>query len=323
MQKQITQGAHRRAENLSKVLYEYVASLMNSGEIVPELPDLGFQVTKVEIHPDLSHIKVYWEASGTSHDVVIEDLLVKAPTLLRRTLIGLRVMGSVPNIHFMKDLEKARIQAVEHLLALADMGPDHIPTKLGEDMKEQAKIQASSDLQKQFADLSSKFRQKELFGPSSVSDVSVPLSLQNQSDDISDSGGDGEDALEAEMQAIDNNLRSDVYGINHSLLTQKLAATKTKAKSSVQDAVQMPASSILNSLPYAVTENLYQKPKVKQVKIGRIKKEAENELIREVQLERYERWKSTDQNQTQNDYENELESQIDEDFYSDFDDNRK
>lgn len=317
IQRQISQGAHRRADNLSKVLYDYVTSLMNSGEIVSELPDLGFQVTKVEIHPDLSHIKVYWEASGTSNDKLIEDLLVQAPAILRRTLIGLRIMGSIPNIHFMKDLDKARIQAIDHLLALADMGPDHIPTKLGEDLKTQAKIQASLDLQTHFLKLSNKFQQKELYGPANVNDKSTAVSSEYSSVDEQNNFDDHEiDTVEAELQAIDDNLRSDVYGVNHTLLTQKLAATKSKARPvSVQDTVEMPASSILDSLPYSV---LYKKPKVKPVKIEKFRKEAENEAIREIQHDRA----CEETKNSQHEYEDELETTLDEDFYADWDDRK-
>lgn len=317
MQRQITQGAYRRAENLSKVLYDYVTSLMNSGEIIPELPNLGFQVTKVEMHPDLSHLKVYWEASGTSSDKVIEDSLIHAPAILRRTLIGLRIMGSIPNIHFMKDIAKARIQAVDHLLALADMGPDYIPTKLGEELKTQAKVPASADLQKHFAELNSKFQQKDLFGSAGRNDISIPVSAGYSLGEISDSDDNEVDTVETELQAIDDKLRSDVYGVNHTLLTQKLAATKAKARpASVQDPVEMPTSSILDSLPYSV---MHKKPKVKLDKIEKFRKEAENEAIREIQHERYDEWK----NNENNNYENELETSVDEEFYADWDNYKK
>jgi len=42
-----TRGNDRRAKQLSVVFNEYITSMISSGEICPELVDLGFEVTKV------------------------------------------------------------------------------------------------------------------------------------------------------------------------------------------------------------------------------------------------------------------------------------
>ena len=40
-------GSQRRAHQLSVVMYEYITSMINSGEIDPRLPELGVDIFKV------------------------------------------------------------------------------------------------------------------------------------------------------------------------------------------------------------------------------------------------------------------------------------
>jgi hypothetical protein len=49
--------------------------------------------------------------------------------------MDLRIMGNIPPIQFVKDLTAARLHEVEELLKKADMGPDHIPSELGDCLK--------------------------------------------------------------------------------------------------------------------------------------------------------------------------------------------
>lgn len=69
-------------------------------------------------------IKVFWLAKGSEDDEAIEMLLRKCSGHLRHELSQLRVMGEVPRIIFVKDLEFARFVEVERILKGADKGSD-------------------------------------------------------------------------------------------------------------------------------------------------------------------------------------------------------
>lgn len=131
----VSEGSQRRAKQLSVIFSQYITSMMNSGEVCPELVDLNFEIQQVKITTDFSVINVYWMASGTDTDDRIQALLDASAGKLRGALIGLHIIGAVPPIQFVKDMTAARLQEVEQLLQKADMGPDHEPTPLGGSMR--------------------------------------------------------------------------------------------------------------------------------------------------------------------------------------------
>ena len=52
-------GKQRRAKQLSVVLYEYISSMINSGEMEPQLADLGIEVIQVRLlHEDFSDLNI-------------------------------------------------------------------------------------------------------------------------------------------------------------------------------------------------------------------------------------------------------------------------
>ena len=50
----VSEGSVRRAKQLSVIFYQYITSIMNSGEICPELVVLNFEIQRV------SFVSVVW-----------------------------------------------------------------------------------------------------------------------------------------------------------------------------------------------------------------------------------------------------------------------
>jgi ribosome-binding factor A len=118
----------RRIEVLNTLFMQQITSLMSTGESSPDLLGRGITVSKVKVSNDFSRVNVYWIASGTETDEVIEPLLVKAGFVLRHELTQLRVIGQVPPIEFVKDKTFSKIAEVQMLLEKCDFGDDFVPT---------------------------------------------------------------------------------------------------------------------------------------------------------------------------------------------------
>lgn len=118
----------RRVEVLNALFMEQITSMMSTGEVSPEILGLGLTVSRVKVSNDFSRVNVYWMATGTTKDDVIEPLLRRAAGKLRHELTQLRVIGIVPPIEFVKDTTHSRIAEVEFLLGKCDFGEDFEPT---------------------------------------------------------------------------------------------------------------------------------------------------------------------------------------------------
>jgi ribosome-binding factor A len=118
----------RRMEVFNVLFMEQITSLMSTGEASPEVVGLGLTISRVRIAPDFSGVNVYWVASGTTQESLIEPILLKAAGRLRHELSQLRVMGIVPPIEFVKDRKYSKATEVEYLLSKCDFGEDFVPT---------------------------------------------------------------------------------------------------------------------------------------------------------------------------------------------------
>lgn len=113
---------NRRITVLNSLFMKNITDLMATGAMADSLIGLGIEVSRVLVAQDFQNINVYWLAKGSEDDVAIEQLLRKCSGHLRHELSQLRVMGEVPRIHFVKDLEFAKYIEVERILKGADMG---------------------------------------------------------------------------------------------------------------------------------------------------------------------------------------------------------
>jgi ribosome-binding factor A len=101
---------------------------MSTGEVSPDILGLGLTISRVKISSDFSIVNVYWAATGTSKDDVIEPILKKAAGRLRYALTQLKVIGIVPPIEFVKDKTYSKIAEMEYLLNKCDLGEDENAT---------------------------------------------------------------------------------------------------------------------------------------------------------------------------------------------------
>lgn len=238
---QMKPGNPHRARQLSVVFHEYITGLISNGEVCPELLDHGFEIVKVQMPPDLSAVNVYWLASGSQKDDEVAALLPKCASALRSTLTGLRLTGHVPPIQFCKDLTYARVQKVEELLKIADMGPDFEPsdeidmTEIANPVKtvnQESINQKMQLLAKRFNQYSESESQQKSFGPASdlfhisastCSELDDPISPK----ELSTTNSQSQSGLPVgEFSQL--NLRSDLYGIPHDELKQKILQAKRK-----------------------------------------------------------------------------------------------
>ncbi|CAL8135527.1 unnamed protein product [Orchesella dallaii] len=122
----------RRMEVLNALFMEQITSLLATGEVSPDFLGMGIQISKVKVTSNFSAVNVYWHASGTETNEVIEQLLARAAGHLRHELSQLRVIGIVPPIQFFRDKTFAKLQDVETLLNKIDLEPEFEETPSSE-----------------------------------------------------------------------------------------------------------------------------------------------------------------------------------------------
>lgn len=120
----VQKHTNRRITVLNKLFMKSITDLMATGAMAESITGLGIEISRVLVAPDFLNINVYWLAKGSEDDEAIDMLLRKCSGHLRHELSQLRVMGEVPRIHFVKDLEFARYVEVERILRSADKGSD-------------------------------------------------------------------------------------------------------------------------------------------------------------------------------------------------------
>lgn len=118
----VQKHTNRRITVLNKLFMKNITDLMATGAMAESITGLGIEVSRVRVSQDFQNINVYWLAKGSEDDVAIDQLLRKCSGHLRHELSQLRVMGEVPRIHFVKDLEFAKYVEVERILKGADKG---------------------------------------------------------------------------------------------------------------------------------------------------------------------------------------------------------
>jgi len=285
-------GAVRRAGVLSSMLLPYVRGMVDSGEIDARLSELGFMVEEVQVKSDLSQINILWQMTGTDKDALIKEILLDAAHTLRRSLTGLHLMGRLPPIFFICSSGHSRQSQIDELLQSADMGPDFVPTDLAEELKRSQRKEKS--IQDIFSDLTTKFVDKDSVNTEDQSEdelAEVPprgTDAENSKDIeqyLEQYLGSNEEAKvssedESSKDSILQNekipqLRSDVYGVNHADLVQKILSGNVRKNRSVQDPVILPTPQIdVSSLRKNILPKPYQlKPPSKEKYLSMVTKE--------------------------------------------------
>lgn len=137
----------------------HITDLMATGNSSAEFLGRGLEINRVCVTPDFKGVNVFWIAKGTENDEALEMLLKKNAGQLRHELSQLRVMGVVPQIHFVKgehrhceilsvisirfsDREFAKLMEVDLRLARADFGEDYVPVEPSYKLKSQLCLNA-------------------------------------------------------------------------------------------------------------------------------------------------------------------------------------
>lgn len=108
---------------------KHITDLMATGEVAPSLVGKGIEISHVKVAPDFGVIDVFWFAQNEADaSENIEDTLKKSAGQLQHELSGLRIIGMVPPIKFVRNRRYGVIKEVEERLSKVDYGEDYIPT---------------------------------------------------------------------------------------------------------------------------------------------------------------------------------------------------
>ncbi|XP_046367098.2 uncharacterized protein LOC124142577 [Haliotis rufescens] len=219
----VSDGQRRRAEQVSTVLYNYITSIIDSGELSPTLADMAVDINRVKVTPDFSAVNIYWLSHGLEKDDELEIELKKHEAKLRSILISYRIVGTIPQVTFVQDKTAGRYAEVEKLLRIADFGPDFIPGPLGSSIRTlpQAETTPSdADISEQLQKLSLDFvdtkHGRHIIAVDEKTDL-VPEDVSKMMEDEKD-------------PVPDLNFRSDLYGLNHEEIMNRLLLKKHKTK---------------------------------------------------------------------------------------------
>ncbi|KAE8598124.1 hypothetical protein XENTR_v10016732 [Xenopus tropicalis] len=115
-----------RIRALNSILYKALTDLLQTSAISQEVCDLNVELSKVSVSADFLVCRAYWMTSGNlDTDNQIELVLQKYAPQFRHLMLTHQVLGSVPQVVFVRDKEDAMVQEVERLLAIADFGENH------------------------------------------------------------------------------------------------------------------------------------------------------------------------------------------------------
>ncbi|XP_046550511.1 putative ribosome-binding factor A, mitochondrial isoform X2 [Haliotis rubra] len=222
--RRVSDGQRRRAEQVSTVLYNYITSIIDSGELSPALADMAVDINRVKVTPDFSSVNIYWLSSGSERDGELEIELKKHEAKLRSILISYHIVGTIPQVTFVQDRTAGRYAEVEKLLRIADYGPDFVPGPMGSSIRTlhpSPKEPSDADVSEQLQKLSLDFAQTTNHGKHII-----PMEEKTDGDheDVSSLVEDKKDP------ASELNFRSDLYGLNHVEIMKRLLLKKHKTK---------------------------------------------------------------------------------------------
>lgn len=221
-------GAKRRAHQVSFVLYDYIIQIINSGELSPKIADLSVEITEVKILPDLSCIHVYWAPRGTEQDDEIRELLKQNQGRLRTLLTSYRLISKIPPILFKSDNIMSEMYKVSRLLDEADYGEETVEQQLPE------KIQDYDDNHSELQNVTEIFEggvTKVVYTEGRGDVEKEDLQLEKVEDIINIKPSE----CDHRISTIKEEFREDVYGLNHSLLMKKIESSKHKLKHRTDD----------------------------------------------------------------------------------------
>ncbi|KAL4233964.1 hypothetical protein ACF0H5_005619 [Mactra antiquata] len=226
--RQFSEGMKRRAMYLSEIFYEAVSQIISNGDL-----DVLVTVSKVEVIPDMSHMNIYWRATGNrDKDLQTQKELDAKAKTLRHILMQNKVCGNVPRPWFIADSQTARVEKVFDILRTIEVETHN--EEINSDKSDAEDIVYDSDLdvprRKDFRRINSELEQSE-------------------NDDIDD------------IIDLNNPHRQNMYGLPHDSLMKKIINIKSTATKRPLVTPQMDSS-----VPFYPSINLKQAKKYFKVK---------------------------------------------------------
>ncbi|KAJ3650098.1 hypothetical protein Zmor_021806 [Zophobas morio] len=216
-------GSARRVSVLNKLFMKYITDLLATGEYSKEFTGHGIEINRVQISPDYTGLNVFWIANGTqNNDEVVEKLLKKNAGFLRHELSSLRVIGNVPQIHFLKDKQQTELIELDSRLAKADFGEDHVPIEMTTKLKTQLEL---------FTHLPSEIKEK----------------IQQLDAALSDNDLDDDDELPPMTQ--------NVLGLDHLEILNRIKRSMKKGRASQRCNKNDPIMEAINENPIEFINN--------------------------------------------------------------------
>ena len=143
----------------------------------------------------------------------------------------MRIMGHLPPVMFVKDLSLARLEEVEKLLQIADMGPDHEPASLGQEQKDEIELKYRSTGNEESENKSMRLSNISTLQKDAEPHIkTVHGKAHIESNDLEgeDNGNSIKEDTEDTIPIM--NFRSDVYEIDHRSLLNKVMSSKHKLR---------------------------------------------------------------------------------------------
>lgn len=213
----VFENVHRptkRQNVLNSVFIKNITDVVSTGDVATEILGYGIEITGVKISPCCRLCNVFWQVPVRQNENAndIAEKLHKAAPNIRAELISRNVLGRVPHIFFLRDDTNARIAAFEEAMAKLDLPSDTDSSIVPDDS---------------FLEDIYKFRKSKV--TKEISSVTEDKSWHTSEEKVSPG-----------LAQNPPEMKSDVFGLKHDVMMEKVLASKKKAKEPQQSAVITP-----------------------------------------------------------------------------------
>ena len=225
--------ALHRAHHLTEFLTTYILNAFQSGHFdKPELPghlrqravDYVFEISKVELMPDLSALKIYWLCDGDEEvNVAVEAYLEgELRSRMRSSLTANRVISYVPPIVFVRDNSAHLLKQLDEMFAKAKRDTDNFNTETEHDANE-TQNNNNNNNNSNDVDKSAVLKAGNVANVYGVDFNAIMESLKNKGDQKShdNQGQDALAPLNSTEPTNDFSLRLKAFHINKRLKSEK------------------------------------------------------------------------------------------------------
>uniref|UniRef100_H0X7H1 Ribosome binding factor A n=2 Tax=Otolemur garnettii TaxID=30611 RepID=H0X7H1_OTOGA len=113
-----------RLRTLNGLLHKALTDLLCTPEVSQEVYDLRVELSKVSLTSDFSACRVYWKTTlSAEQNSQTQATLQRSAAHMRHLLMSQQTLKNMPPIVFVQDKENAAQVEIDHLLAIADFGP--------------------------------------------------------------------------------------------------------------------------------------------------------------------------------------------------------